>query len=290
METRGRRALGRARAPLWLCSVATLLLADSSAQTNEIVTVFNEALDEANSVVRASYRPPEPLPVTLTVRFDLINTITDRPVPVTLVLRKAGELDVVKLSRRDRSARWQFHYDSHWVYGDRDAFHEHDAYRLPYTSGETAVVGQGFHGTFSHQGANAYAIDFLMPVGTPVRAARGGRVVGTRDDVAETVRSLPPGQPDPPANFVHILHDDGTIGRYYHLRRRGVQVRVGQSVRAGDLIAFSGDTGLSSEPHLHFDVSKPVDGYTVESLPIRFDVAGEVGPIELQEGGRYEAR
>jgi murein DD-endopeptidase MepM/ murein hydrolase activator NlpD len=275
---------------LWLCGVAALFAAGSSAQTKEIVTVFNESLDEANYVVRASYRPPESLPVTLTVRFDLINTITDRAVPVTLVLREAGELDVVKLSRRAQSARWQFHFESHWVYGDRDAFHAHDAYRLPYTSGETAVVGQGFRGTFSHQGPNTYGVDFLMPVGTPVRAGRGGRVVETQDDVAETVRSLPPGQPDPPANFVHVLHDDGTVGRYYHLRRRGVLVRVGQSVRAGDLIGFSGDTGLSTEPHLHFDVSKPVDGYTVESLPIRFDVAGEAGPIELQEGGRYEAR
>ena len=268
-----------------------ILVASGPVQREKIVSISYESPDQASYVVRASNTPEAPVPVTLTVEFDLLNVTADRPVPVTLVLRQAGEFDLVKLTRTVLSLKWQFDYDSHWYYGDRDAYHSGDPYRLPYTSGHTATVSQGSNGTSTHRGPEAYAIDFAMPKGTPVRAAREGLVVDTQDDVVETVRNLPVGhEGGVPTNSVLILHDDGTVARYLHLRLRGIKVRRGQVVRAGDFIGFSGDTGLSGGPHLHFDVYKPVDGYNLETLPVRFEVAGEAGPVELQQGRAYEAR
>jgi len=134
-------------------------------------------------------------------------------------------------------------------------------------------------------------VDFAMLEGTPVRAARGGRVVWTRNDVTTTVRLKPPGQNDSiPANEVVILHDDGTVGWYMHFRPGGVAVPIGSFVREGDIVGMSGDTGLSSQPHLHFEVYKPADGYVRQTIPVRFHVKGETRPIQLQEGRFYEPR
>jgi murein DD-endopeptidase MepM/ murein hydrolase activator NlpD len=162
-------------------------------------------------------------------------------------------------------------------------------YSLPFARGTRFEVTQGYRGSFSHNGAGAFAVDFAMPIGTPVRAARGGRVVSTRDDVTTTVRRKPPGHSNGiPANDVVILHEDGTVGWYMHFRPGGVEVAIGSYVREGDIIGTSGDTGLSSQPHLHFEVYKPVDGYVRQTIPVRFHVKGETRPIELREGRFYE--
>ena len=55
-------------------------------------------------------------------------------------------------------------------------------YQLPYAPGNRFKVTQGYNGSFSHKGSNQYAIDWQMPEGTPVYAARGGVVVRTKDD------------------------------------------------------------------------------------------------------------
>ena len=57
-------------------------------------------------------------------------------------------------------------------------------------------------------------------------------------------------------NYVFIKHDDGTIGRYFHLTENGALVEEGATVEQGQVIARSGNSGQSGEPHLHFDVQK----------------------------------
>ena len=56
------------------------------------------------------------------------------------------------------------------------------------------------------------------------------------------------------ANFIRILHDDGTMALYGHLAPDGAQVVPGQRVEVGQRIGSSGNTGYSSAPHLHFVV------------------------------------
>jgi murein DD-endopeptidase MepM/ murein hydrolase activator NlpD len=59
----------------------------------------------------------------------------------------------------------------------------------------------------------------------------------------------------PYANYIIIRHDDGTYGNYLHFKQNGVVVNEGQRVTMGKLIGFSGNTGYSTDPHLHFHVS-----------------------------------
>ena len=70
------------------------------------------------------------------------------------------------------------------------------------------------------------------------------------------------------ANFVRILHDDGTMALYAHLATNGALVRVGQQVRAGQRIGLSGTTGFTTGPHLHF-VVQVNRGMRLVSIPFR---------------------
>jgi murein DD-endopeptidase MepM/ murein hydrolase activator NlpD len=70
------------------------------------------------------------------------------------------------------------------------------------------------------------------------------------------------------ANFVRILHDDGSMALYAHLKTGGVLVRVGQQVQAGQQIGLSGNTGFTTGPHLHFAVQVN-RGMRLVSIPFR---------------------
>src|SRR5262249_37307753 len=93
---------------------------------------------------------------------------------------------------------------------------------------------------------------------------------------------------DPFNNYVLVRHSDGTLGHYCHLQKGGVTVKPGQFVKAGQLIAHSGNTGFSSGAHLHFSVFKTRDGRERISLPVKFQ-ADNAQPVPLVEGQRYTA-
>jgi murein DD-endopeptidase MepM/ murein hydrolase activator NlpD len=79
------------------------------------------------------------------------------------------------------------------------------------------------------------------------------------------------------ANLIFILHADGTIARYLHLQRGGAHVEVGDRVAAGDLIGFSGNTGYSQGPHLHFDVFRVDENLEWQTVDLRFATAAPEG-------------
>ena len=80
------------------------------------------------------------------------------------------------------------------------------------------------------------------------------------------------------ANFVVVLHSDGTTGEYFHLERGSVQVRPGERVARGQWLARSGNTGFSTAPHLHFGVYRTGHDRTTESLAVHFQTrSGEIG-------------
>ena len=68
------------------------------------------------------------------------------------------------------------------------------------------------------------------------------------------------------ANHVVILHDDGSYATYAHLLIGKIEVEVGDRVETGDVIGYSGNTGFSTGPHLHFVVQHNNNG-EIRSLP-----------------------
>ena len=180
-------------------------------------------------------------------------------------------------------SNWRYSWDYNAHIGSETAVHDTSAvYRLPYPSGQTFEVSQGFGGNYSHSGRNRYAIDWRMREGTVIVAARSGVVVGLREDSNTTKAGE--------ENFIWIQHDDGTVGHYLHLKRSGVTVTKGQRVGVGDPIGLSGHTGLSTEPHLHFHVSTPTPGErdSYKTFPILFRVSGG-SVIELRQDRYYAA-
>jgi murein DD-endopeptidase MepM/ murein hydrolase activator NlpD len=86
-------------------------------------------------------------------------------------------------------------------------------------------------------------IDYAAPVGTPVWASAGGRVVEA-------------GPKHGSGNTVVIAHSNGLSTRYYHLSKFARGLHAGQQVKQKDVIGYVGTTGLSTGPHLHFSVTK----------------------------------
>jgi murein DD-endopeptidase MepM/ murein hydrolase activator NlpD len=109
-------------------------------------------------------------------------------------------------------------------------------------------------------------VDWTVPEGTIVCAARAGRVVGVRQD---STFSGPDPKLKPLANYVIIKHDDGTFADYVHLKTGGALVKLGDEVTVGQPIGLSGKTGFASAPHLHFSVFQAIDGKTKLTLPFR---------------------
>ena len=136
-------------------------------------------------------------------------------------------------------------------------------YPLPWRGGPFRL-SQGAEGQYSHFGPkNRYAMDIAMPVGTPIIAARAGVVVKVEN--SQSGRGT-----DPSGNFVRVLHNDGTMGVYLHLKQGSVSVREGQQVTVGSPLALSGNTGNSSGPHLHFVVQRNT-GQGLVSIPYQFN-------------------
>lgn len=108
-----------------------------------------------------------------------------------------------------------------------------------------------------------HCIDFAAPAGTPVLAARAGVVIARESRYA---RTYPHARYARRANYVVIRHADGETTVYAHLARRSVNVRVGQFVRRGKIIARSGQTGYATYPHLHFGVYDP-QGRNIPACP-----------------------
>lgn len=214
---------------------------------------------------------PAPITIHVTLTSENIGTTADWPVTAIVPAHRTLPLGYIAPVHRNRPYRYLFNYT--YYVGRIDApTSTAPLYRYPFADGEAHAITQAHDGTLtSHNNKqNRYAVDFDMPVGTPVVAARSGVVV-------DVVLSHEAGGRDisfiEQANMITIVHEDGTLAEYAHLSPGPALVKRGQQVAAGTVIGYSGNTGYSTGPHLHFVVSRPdVDeGKVIRlSLPIQF--------------------
>jgi murein DD-endopeptidase MepM/ murein hydrolase activator NlpD len=122
-------------------------------------------------------------------------------------------------------------------------------YNLPFAKGSKFLLIQAYNSKMSHQ--NELALDFKMRKGSKICAARGGVVIATKAD--SDVGGLKDEYLSK-GNHIIIKHNDGSTAMYWHLKFNGVLVNVGDTVQQGQHIGYSGNTGYTAFPHLHFQV------------------------------------
>lgn len=106
-------------------------------------------------------------------------------------------------------------------------------------------------------------VDWKAPVGSPIVAAFDGQIVYEGDGQGY-------------GNLVRIAHSGGRETRYAHMQRFADGIKVGMQVKAGTTIGFVGTTGLSTGPHLHFEVY--LDGQPVDPLSSQATIVASAGP------------
>jgi murein DD-endopeptidase MepM/ murein hydrolase activator NlpD len=122
-------------------------------------------------------------------------------------------------------------------------------YDLPFSKGSKHLLIQAYNSKMSH--TKELSLDFKMKPGSKICAARGGVVIATKED--SDVGGLKDEYLSQ-GNHIIIIHSDGSQAMYWHLQKDGAFVNVGDTVLQGALIGYSGNTGYTAFPHLHFQV------------------------------------
>lgn len=255
--------------------------------TNVIVTQ-----QSFNNGIRYVAELKNALEVTLDVNCDKFTNVTaSRKVPATIAVSGPGTREILRFTQRDQNEKWYVGpWMKHWRYGfpSQSKTDPSYIYDLPFEKNKRFKVNQSYQGKHSHtKGSESeFAVDFGMPEGTIVCAARAGKVIMIRDDSTEggDNRELY----EDCANAVIVRHSDGTYGGYIHLKPKGALVKLGQTITAGTPLAQSGNTGWSTTPHLHFEVYRVVSGKQLSTVPVKFRTSEGIRE-RLLEGEFYGA-
>jgi murein DD-endopeptidase MepM/ murein hydrolase activator NlpD len=279
--------LGMPRVSVWWALIWCLIFSwTSMAETSEREKLIKITTKRDGNITHFFVENLQSADVTVTFEMGLENLVGTVQLPYTACFPPKKVTKAFELSPKDNGKGWNWSYTYYATFGSLAAVHDETyAYSLPYAPGQSYRVSQGFNGDYSHSGANRFAIDWKMPTGTAVHAARDGIVVGIK---ADSSVGGPDSKYDCEANYILIKHRDGTLGQYVHLAKDGNRVKVGDPVRAGDFIGLSGNTGHTTGPHLHFSVFKARDGKQRQSIPIKYETANAVA-VTLEKGKSYKA-
>jgi murein DD-endopeptidase MepM/ murein hydrolase activator NlpD len=196
-----------------------------------------------------------------------------------------------------------------------DSYEQKASYTLPFR-GEWYVFNGGPDRATSHSWdvvAQRYAYDFVIAddalrrwredkrgaelddylcYGEPVLSPAEGTVVEVRDDVRDAPSPgtgwMDPFAADIRGNYVVIKHAEDEYSVLGHLLPGSLAVREGDGVCRGQELGLCGNSGNSSEPHLHFQVQDRQDFFTAAGLPVAFDGVSVDGA--RHESGRYLER
>jgi murein DD-endopeptidase MepM/ murein hydrolase activator NlpD len=138
-------------------------------------------------------------------------------------------------------------------------------YTLPFESGKAHLLVQGYFGKYSHK--ERAALDFKMKKGTKILAARDGVVTRVKEDEDKGGLNK---KYHRQGNNIIIQHNDNSRSGYWHMQKNGVLVNVGDTVKKGQVIALSGNTGYTAFPHLHFIAWKFNDKGQWQQIATRF--------------------
>lgn len=247
----------------------------------ETVELYTE---QVGSSIYIYANSDEVIPTTADLRLDLTGMKSDLPGNSGLVIipPNAKKFVVAEAKASVKRGKIGFSMKSATYPGDLTTKPDRShVYNLPFKKEGKYKVFQGYDGRFSHQGENA--LDFGLDIGEEVYAARAGVVY---EVVERHTKGCERSSCMEYSNLIKIYHDDGTTAEYVHLKYEGGVVEVGDRVEASQLIGYSGNTGWTSGPHLHFMVFHVTHEGKRKSIKTKFKT--KEGAVYLKESEFYQ--
>lgn len=259
----------------WAASGLASLLAllSASVQANTMNYPFTISKQQSGYLIELIAENKGPAPISISMSLTKANNInSNQHWPFTAVAPAHSRVQLAAITPKNPHDSSFVSYAFKYQLGDTRAQPDLQfPYHLPFPPGQPHLISQAYGGFLpTHNTPSAYyAVDIVMPRGTPILAARAGKVI-------EVVQKFGEGGRDPRyldrANYVRILQADGTMAEYVHLTKDSVRVHPGEEVQAGQMLGLSGNSGFTSGPHLHFNIERNKDGQIL-SVPFFFTTA-----------------
>ena len=224
-------------------------------------------------------------PVSVDFSFIAENMNSTLPTKsVSVIPAQSKKFLLTTLKTIDPKKPTHFDYTAYYVLGavNADFKEKNISYTLPFALNKAHSIFQGYEGKFSHQ--NAKSLDFSLKIGESVFAARAGLIVQV---IINNNKNCLTKECAKFNNKITILHSDGSLAEYVHLKQNGSVVKVGDHVSEGQLIGYSGNTGWSKGPHLHFSVFTPTIEGGRNYIKTKFKVKGSSTPVYVAEKKFY---
>lgn len=243
--------------------------------------IFNENITRG-SILYAQNSELYPISVTLDLELENMR-FSEKEKKIFVIPASSEKFKIGEVFSMDSRRAYKFRYNYRFTMGDVTIANYDNSYQydLPFKKGASFKVIQGYNGSFSHENQNA--LDFDLPEGTEVLAAREGKVVKV---VQHNNQSCPTQDCVQYNNYITILHADGSFANYLHIKNNGSTVKEGDVVKKGDVIAHSGNVGWTTRPHLHF-VCFLGAFEKWNTIPTKFRINQGGEAAQLEQGNAY---
>jgi peptidase M23-like protein len=224
---------------------------DFTVSADKPMSAANLLLDTGSPVydITASNSGNAPVSVAINIeKGSAQNASADKKLPYYAVVPAHSDRTLVRISAKTKELGFDFKYNSVWSIGDYTATHDcPEQYRFPF--GEKVRAFASVTNTANDTPYTRNSVIFSMPKGTPVLAARKGVVIQIG-----------------PAGKIDILHEDSTIGTYYHLEKIGEHVVVGKTVTTDAVIGVAGTSENNKDAYMQLTVWRPEPTTTSDQL------------------------
>lgn len=275
-----------------LLFTARAMPSERLSAVTDVFAISARPIADGRQILMARNRGRLPLVVVIRAEGELIESSPAWPIVVTLPPKSYRRVAVLGAVKRQLSRAFRIVADARVGQLRASNTQPVPVFGLPFPPHQSVLISQASDGPLlTHlQPVSREAVDFVLPEGTPVRAAKGGWVseiiagfFGEGGDESALTQ----------ANSVTLFHDDGTYSAYVHLAPGRVPISVGHWIEAGALLGYSGNTGYSNAPHLHFAVLELVvasDGtMDYRSIPFLLKNGKNAVPFRPRSGMRVGA-
>ena len=200
----------------------------------------------------------------------------DKIIPITLNSGSDTVLTLVNIQKKVEQIRFSSRL------GDLSKRIDTIRLDLPFLKNKKFKILQENNANFTHNSEwSMYALDFDLKTNDTICSATDGFVVGVVDKYKYSGKGS---EWKPYSNYLTIYEPtSGFFTQYVHLVENGSLVKIGDKVNRGQKIALSGNTGQSTEEHLHFSSLVPVNNEDgLMSVPIEF--VGGIKAVKLKKG------